>query len=379
MFVCGTWEPGVDGVGDYTYRLAINLCKIGVSCNIVAINDYRVKALKKVSRHVSEKTNLTVLRIPASCSAMEKARLLGSEVSLRRPDWISLQYVPYSFNRKGLIWKMFLWLSHIRSGAKWHMMTHELWIDPNEKLSNRVIAPLQRLLLRGLIFYLRPMVVHTSNEYYVEKLRSINVNASRLPLFSNIAVHHNTHFDAKSESGIRFVVFGSIHAEWKPSRLIDELEGFADASGIKPITVISIGNAGSHGVKLWQKLAATTPDWLEFKQMGSLTAAEISLELQRADFGITTTPSHLLGKSGSVAAMLAHKLIVIVPRIERCYGLWHQEFLRDRRFIPLDKQFRQRLLSARNEVCGRQENNIVDNEQLNKVSEVLLRSLGGIE
>lgn len=375
LFICGSCEPSRDGVGDYTYRLAASLNKQGISCTVVAINDSHVEEVETIVNHGVANSNIEILRVPAFWSAKRKAEILEREIILQNPDWISLQYVPYSFDKKGIVWELFLWLSRIRSTARWHMMTHELWVDPNESVKNRMVALIQSLLLRYLIIYLQAKVIHTSNYYYIHKLHSVGVRAKRLPLFSNITVHHKTCANIKSCSGVRIVFFGSIHAEWKPSSLIDALEDFANRSSIRPITLISIGNAGVHGTNMWRRLSSETPDWIEFKQLGSLTEREISLELQYANFGVTTTPSHLLGKSGSVAAMLAHGLKVIVPRLDKCYGTWHQEFITDDRFIQIDNRFTQRLLDELDRKnISHDERNIIGNH-VDEISDALFRSL----
>ena len=112
---------------------------------------------------------------------------------------------------------------------------------------------------------------------------------------------------------------------------------------------------------------------MQFSQLGFLPSSEISIQLQQADFGITTTPSHLLGKSGSVAAMLAHGLSVIVPRVEKTYGAWHQELLADDRFLLMDSNFFERLINQRRQ--GHLTN--ASDNQLGATTEQFLQALLG--
>jgi hypothetical protein len=375
LFICGSCEPSRDGVGDYTCKLAVSLSEREISCTIIAINDSYVKEIKRLALHGVQRNNLVIVRVPASWSGQRKTQILEAETNLLNPDWISLQYVPYSFNQKGFVWELFIWLSRIRSTARWHMMAHELWVDPNESIRNWIVAPIQKLLLAYLIIYLKTKVIHTSNCYYINKLYSVSVRATRLPLFSNIAVHRKTCINTRCDHGIRIVFFGSIHAEWKPSCLIHALADFANESSIRPITLVSIGNAGGHGKRIWEKLSSEAPDWLRFQQLGSLAEREISVELQHANFGVTTTPSHLVGKSGSVAAMLAHGLKIIVPRLDKCYGVWHQEFLADERFIPLDDRFTQRLLNELDSGSIRHADINKEGNQVDEIADMLFQSL----
>jgi hypothetical protein len=39
LFVCSCLEPGLDGVGDYTRRLAVELVALGHSCTLLALAD----------------------------------------------------------------------------------------------------------------------------------------------------------------------------------------------------------------------------------------------------------------------------------------------------------------------------------------------------
>ena len=39
VFICGSLEPGKDGVGDYVYILARELIDLGHTCLLIALND----------------------------------------------------------------------------------------------------------------------------------------------------------------------------------------------------------------------------------------------------------------------------------------------------------------------------------------------------
>ena len=379
-FICGCTEPGAGGVGDYTLLLAESLSTRGNQCYVIALNDQHVDALSISSLSTANGYGLSSLRIPASVPWQTKAKILSEELKLFKPDWISLQYVPYAFNRKGLPWRLFPCLAASRSLASWHLMAHELWVDPEGSLKNRFLALMQKKLLQLLIEYLQPLVLHTSNDYYIRLLSSISTRPSLLPLFTTISVQAIEHVSAPAEEGLRFILFGSIHKEWDPSSLLEELKQIALELRIPRLTFVSIGSSGEYGRDLWVRLASTMPVWMQFIQLGVLPAREISLQLQYSNFGITSTPSHLLGKSGSVTAMLAHGLSVIVPRIEKTDGPWHQSLQNDDRFISLDSRFAERLIHASR--TPRTANNSVHSsldKQLDVTSELYLQSLLSVE
>ena len=346
-FLCGSCEPGADGVGDYTLSVARALVGRWHICFVIALNDRYVDQPHHSWIESNPECSLPCLRLHYASPWRVRAKILAAELERFRPDWISLQYVPYAFNKNGLPWPLFPSLRAVRPLAKWHLMAHELWVDPDVSLKNRLLAATQAQVLRWLLTYLNPSLVHTSNSYYTHLFASIGKQASILPLFSNIPIQHQPAAMPSSLVDWKFVFFGSIHPEWDPQSILEQLERAARKGALSSVSFISIGGAGEHGKALWKKLARTTPPWMQFSQLGLLPSTEISFRLQHADFGITTTPSHLLGKSGSVAAMLAHGLPVIVPRVEKTCGTWHQELLADDRFMLLDSSFGERLIQRR--------------------------------
>jgi hypothetical protein len=374
-FLCGSTEPGVDGVGDYTLHLAQSLVIRGNQCIVIALNDQHVNAHHVSSLSQASGDGLLMLRIPASVPWRDKARFLSTQLQQFKPDWISLQYVPYAFNRKGLPWILFPCLASSRSQAKWHVMAHELWVDPEANLKNRLLATIQKRLLQLLLAYLQPFVLHTSNEYYVQLLASIGGRPSILPLFTNISIQSTAPILSQPDEGLRFILFGSIHQEWDPMPLFENLKRVAREFRIPRLTFVSVGSTGEYGRDLWVRLASTMPDWMRFVQLGVLPASEISHQLQYSDFGITSTPSHLLGKSGSVAAMLAHGLSVIVPRLEKTDGPWHQSLHNDTRFISLDSRFADCLIHAYRTSRSTVKSVHSLDKQLDATSELYLRSL----
>jgi hypothetical protein len=349
-FLCGSCEPGADGVGDYTLSVAQAIVARGHICFVIALNDRYVDQPHHSWIESNHECSLPCLRLPASSTWQAKAKILVDELARFRPDWISLQYVPYAFNKKGLPWPLFACLRAVRPLAKWHVMAHELWVDPDVSLKYRLLAATQAQVLRWLLTYLKPSLVHTSNSYYTHLFASIGKQASVLPLFSSIPIQPRLAAKPSSLVDWTFVFFGSIHPEWDPQSILEQLERAASNGAMSSISFISIGGAGENGKALWKKLARTTPPWMQFTLLGMLPSSEISIRLQQADFGITTTPSHLLGKSASVAAMLAHGLSVIVPRVEKTSGPWHEKLLADDRFVLVDSSLGERLIQRRRQV-----------------------------
>lgn len=64
QFLCGSLEPGRDGVGDYTRRLAGELIRQGNDVSIIALNDRFVKEITDLEQGF-EGENIPVLRLPS--------------------------------------------------------------------------------------------------------------------------------------------------------------------------------------------------------------------------------------------------------------------------------------------------------------------------
>jgi hypothetical protein len=192
-------------------------------------------------------------------------------------------------------------------------MFHELWIEPGGGWVKRVLSRLQKACLVDLCRKLAPKVVHTSNSYYIERLHLAGIPCRELPLFGNIPV-------VPQESPRRadewtFVFFGSLRPGWEPEPILARIAEAREAAGKARCRFVSIGRLGDTGEKIWEQMERSGHENFVFEKRGELAPADISRELQSADFGIAVSPLHLLGKSGAVSAMREHGLPVIVTRI----------------------------------------------------------------
>jgi hypothetical protein len=105
LFLCGSLEPGKDGVGDYTRRLAGELIRQGHNASIISLNDRFIDTVLQTAQE-SDGTNVTVLRLPAVLLNKDKYNAVENYINSFTPDWVSLQYVPHSFNKYGLAWSI---------------------------------------------------------------------------------------------------------------------------------------------------------------------------------------------------------------------------------------------------------------------------------
>lgn len=329
-FVTSCLEPGRDGVGDYTRLLAQECVRQGWDCCLISLND-KFLAQQVESTIQVDNTTISLLRLPAVLSW--KDRIQGAKQLLGRfqPDWVSLQFVPYGFQAKGIVYGLDHWLRKLTQDHKLHIMFHELWIGENQGASvkDQVIGTVQKLFVLRLVRQLKPQVVHTSNETYVAILKHCGIQATCLPMFGAIPITQDNGDDwlfpelrklgldistQNREQFWLFGFFGALHPVWPPEPLLTYLQQ-ASAQHQRRIALISIGRIGP-GEGVWNTFSKRYSEQFTFLQLGERAPDKISEFFNSIDFGVATSPWSLIGKSASVAAMLEHGLPVIVNRDE---------------------------------------------------------------
>lgn len=305
IFLCGSFEPGRDGVGDYVRRLSEELIRQGHHIAVAAIND---KHITEVIRSSGEE--IAVQRLPLNLSQKERFSLLKLFIDDFDPDWISLQFVSFSFHPKGLVFGLAKSLLYAGGGRQWHIMFHELWVGMTEERSRKeaVWGMMQRELIRDLIKKIKPAMIHTHTHLYKKQLEKFGSRPLLLPLFSNIPVINQEKVDHKIAKTITpagtvsVVIFGGIHGGAPVKELASEAAVYGKANGLE-LELIIVGRNGKEQQRWadeWEKAG------LKVILMGEQEAAKVSEILTDTPFGIFTTPIALVEKSGSVAAMREH-------------------------------------------------------------------------
>jgi glycosyltransferase involved in cell wall biosynthesis len=323
-FLTACLEPGRDGVGDYTRLLAAACAARGHGVGLLALNDAHVDAPTR-QRQDGRGLELDALRVPAGSPWAERLAHARAWLAGLQPERVSLQFVAYAFEPRGVVAGLGRRLGALAGEAPIHAMLHETWIgiDRGAPWRHRVLGRLQRAALRGLLRDLDPVVVHTSNRHYAGVLAEAGVHAEVLPLFGNVPLvappdagwlERETAHVAPGPpiDGRVFGVFGTIHPEWDPEPLVAALAAAGRREG-RTHAVLAIGRQGP-GAASWQRLARRHAGALRVGWLGERGPADLSRFLQSIDCGLATTPWHLLGKSGTVAAMLDHGVPVIATR-----------------------------------------------------------------
>lgn len=339
LFVCGTFELAKSGVADYIHCLARELTRLGFQCACIALQDPYVAALQNDVSLSWQPYEVPVRRLSSHIPWNVRAELLKAELQALNPDWISFHYVPYAYQAKGLPLGLLRCLAPVRRAAKWQVMAHELWVDPHAGLRNRLLSTLQQLIARLIFAIVRPRVVHVTNHWYQSMLTSCGIRSRILPLFSAIPFSPGVSAVDHPATQWTFVLFGAINRDWSPEPLFQQIESARVHHGIEACRFVSVGNSGEYGTRLWRSLTSPAYPAFTFSRLGEMPADLVSEELQHANFGISVMPSHLVDKSSSVAAMVAHGLPVIVSRLSHNCAQWNQLLKRTGHFILLDSSF----------------------------------------
>lgn len=316
--VCGSLQPGADGVGDYSRLLAAACNRLGVPVSLLALHDVHVHH-PNPSPQAIQGLALPALRLPGSLSWLKRCRLAQSQLHAWHTQALSLQFVPYGFQRRGLPWSM-PWVVRAMTQSSGrgqparslHLMFHEIWIGlaENSNLRTRLVGHMQRALLHHLVQRTNPCLVHTTNQVYLQCLRTIGIPAQLSPLYSNLPIPLSP--ERPDPHYLTACLFGRIPPEWDPEPVLQVLFHQAARQGRVPRLRL-LGR--SHRSKNW--LAVIRRRWpsLTIEHFGSVDCpCQLARYIQSTDVGLATTPWLLIEKSGAVAAFLALGVPVVVSR-----------------------------------------------------------------
>ena len=279
--------------------------------------------------------SLPVTRIPEKLSQSGRKSHLENLLASNDFELLSLQYVPYSFDRKGLpFWLLRFFENSIRP-YQFHINFHELWIGFGTKspLKHKLIGLLQQQILKILVARLKPQCITTSNVLYQHLLQQKNIQSELLNLFSNIPYLDANHSSwGKYQKKYTFLnlgsydfilgIFGHIHPEADLKKTIEQFLQNSETN-YKRVLVVSFGKMGPQGLEYWESLRSELQydGRINLECLGLLEPLEVSYILQQLDAGISCTPAAFIGKSGVYAAFRSHDLRVIMANTAHIPGL----------------------------------------------------------
>jgi glycosyltransferase involved in cell wall biosynthesis len=305
IFFCGSAEPSNDGVGDYTRRLCGEIIRNGFDAQILALCDKQVNNCLTEIQNIEDQ-EVIVTRIPHSTDKKQRLSWTQEILDEFNPDWISLQFVPYSFDTKGLPFWLPKFLKKLKGTHEWNIMFHELWIglERDSIFKNKCVGLLQKRIILKIVKCIDPKVIHTQAKIYKYYLSKIGIEANYLPLFGNVAV---TASKNKNSEEIVFVVFATIHDNSPFRDFIIDLKKEMNKIDKLPKFVF----IGRNGDMLDSWISILNQHRIEYEILGLSSENKISQILMSSDYGISSTPYRISDKSGVVAAMREHQLPII--------------------------------------------------------------------
>ena len=340
-------EKGRDGVGDYTRLLAFELIKQGHKCSILALMD---KFVKKPIEDSETKDiihdSIQILRLPFDSGIKFNSRIAKEFVIRQKPDWVSIQYVPFAFNKRGLPINLGESIKSVLNEAKVHILFHEMWtgISKISPIKHKILGFFQIKIAKDLLNRCNPNLITSTNKLYNLVLEKKKIKSSILTLFGNIEIasfkssfyiNNLASFDIllKNRSEWVFIgLFGTIHPN---GNLEIELENqFINAISKKmKLAFISIGRIGESGLLEFFRLKKLFENKIRFINIGEVSDREASLYIQMMDFAISSTPAQHIGKSGVYASLKLHQLKTllisneILPEYEEQMNDWYSHFI----------------------------------------------------
>jgi hypothetical protein len=319
VFLCGSADLGKNGVLDYTMLLAASLSENEQQVRVVILDDRSVESLI-FSTHVVNGINVPVLRLPSFMSTEHRFEYAATFIKDFNPDWISLQYVPFSFQKKGLPFGLGKKLRKIGKGYRWQIMFHEMWVGraAGASFKQKGLSYLQQIIIKQLCKTIRPEVVHTHLPAFKFNLKKIGFSAKPLPLFSNI-IPATTLKKEQPEKLFRFAFFSQAEISDQIIDFINQMILQVKTRGFLP-ELIFIGGNNHKMDQLSKKFKQAFPFIENISCTGFIDSANVSKILATCNLGITPVPIHALGKSGSIAAFISHGIPVAAPVIEKAYS-----------------------------------------------------------
>ena len=314
-FICGSLENGKDGVGDYTRQLASELIKNKDSILLIALNDPFQKDIFSEVQRLGD-NQIEILRIPRTLKEIERVVRAKEYIQTFKPDWISLQFVPYSFQEKGLPFSFPKAIKEL-GDFRWHIMFHELWIDKPEKMSHRLFSFLQKQIIKKVVSVLRPSLIHVSIPFNQQRLKQIHIQSQLLELFGNVPYEANpdaANLSLPKSQNNTLLYFGSAPKGTYLEMVVTGINDFYKKSG-KPIHLILISSESESKQTFIRRLKEVlTPIHGTITDCGFVETNILSGIMSCCTAGIARSEPHLLGKSGTAIAMLEHGLPIWLPK-----------------------------------------------------------------
>jgi glycosyltransferase involved in cell wall biosynthesis len=304
-----TLPPALDGIGDYTVHLA------------TALQSSPHRVLIRSGRGPSEVPNVEVVG-GYDFGSWSGLRRLTADIEAARPDWVVLQYNPFSYGRWGFNPMLPLALWNMRKkpdSPRLAVMVHEAFA-PVISWQFGVMTTWQRLQfyalgrMADLLFLsISPWAVRFDSWFPSTPVHHLPVG-SNMPRVAADSSLVRDQYEINANDVV-LGIFGSAH----PSRLLSFVGSAVDAvAAVRPAQVLYVGAAG-HTVG--QALGEKAP----FIDAGPLPGKDVSRAFAAMDLYLAPFHEGVSTRRGSFMAGLQHG----IPSLST-YGAHTDPILLDR-------------------------------------------------
>lgn len=325
VFICGSAEPGKDGVGDYTRKLAANLVSRGGNACIIAVNE---RSLTEIFQENQADSGVDVIvhRLPSVLGWKQKQKIALDIAVSFDADVVSLQFVPFSYHDKGMPFFLSSWFLKFKAPNRHlHIMFHELWVADSKahSLKEFIMRELQKILINTLIKKVGTRYIDTNSAHYSSMLGRYGHKANVVPIFSNLPLGSRNDISSitNMQDKVVGVFFGFIQLN---PNTIKNLKIIAeDVANLlnKEFCIIHIGNNKNPAVVDFFE-TVTLQTGISTSVLGFLDAAAAADIFASADIGLSDYLPIIVNKSGGIAAMLYNGLpVVLVGNNPGAYSL----------------------------------------------------------
>lgn len=320
-------QKGV-GPADANLLLAAELTRRGYRVSLCGLNDDGASQLRTEEADV-DGMEIHALRIPKSLNWETRCKAFRGFLDEQQVSSAIIRFIPYSLNPKGIVWNAAQHLPKTLQAREVIWLMDEIWLDERTRNpKHRLTGALQRFAILRLLRRSPRRRVYTNNHFNAKTLQRFGIDAEPLRLFGNIPVAPADNGEwlyrefekagvpiAPANRGEWLILgnFGVFHSDWKPDAFFSALKDRARQHGTR-VCMVGIGSLRSYEDH-WRNVSDSWNEHFHFLHLGCRTEAEVSRFLQSVDFGLTSNPYYLVGKSGTCMAMLDHGLPILVPRI----------------------------------------------------------------
>lgn len=301
LFITNNLPPIVDGVGDYTYNIAMQFAEHNHEVYVVC---------KRNSKIDTDVKGITILPIVDKWnnSCHEPIIKLIKEKCI---DVVSLQYVPHGFQSKGIPFNMIPLVKAIkRSNVEFMIFCHEVYIPfVSGSIKLYINSVLSKLATKMILYNCQKIA--TSIDFYRQMIEKLNLHkclSKPIPIVSNVPI-----FEGKSET------LHSIKKEiGATDRIVISFWGMRNVES----SVKAIKNLINRGIKIKVLFIGNTKgdisilDKDDYYKTGILPIFEIDKYIQISDI-LVLPETNIYGcsfKSGSLAAALRDGRCVVTAK-----------------------------------------------------------------